>query len=196
MKRAVIAAATAALLAGSAIAHAAGPADAAAPQSTQQAAPQTAAPPAAAPANPQATAAKRAAVFDARIADLKGALKLTADQEKLWPAFETTLRNVAQERAARMDALHAARQAARQSGQRPARPDMVTRMRAASDRMATASGELRQVADTLDPLYKTFDPAQKKVFEQAARKDLRSFFGTPHPRRGDGPRRGEGPRGG
>ncbi|MDQ0503417.1 Spy/CpxP family protein refolding chaperone [Xanthobacter agilis] len=193
MKKAVIAAATAALIAGSAIAHAAGPADATPPQSAQSAAPQAApqsAPAATAPAAPQGMPAKQAAAFEAHLAELKGGLKLTPDQEKLWPAFETALRNVANDRTARMAELRTMRQEARQSGQRPARPDMVTRVREASDRMTAMAGELRQVADTLDPLYQSFDAAQKKYFETTARKGLGGFFGMSRPPRGERPNRG------
>lgn len=197
MKKAVIAAATAAFLAGSALAHAAGPDAATPPQGAQPAAPQGAAPatpPAAAPDASQAGQAgpsKYAAVFETRIADLKAGLKLTPDQEKLWPAFETALRGVMQDRATRMAEFRAMRQAA-QSGERPARPDIVTRVRSAADRMSATATELRQVADGLDPLYKSFDAAQKKVFDEAARKGLRSFFGMPHPPRGDRPHRDRG----
>ena len=35
----------------------------------------------------------RAAIFDARIAGLKAGLKLTPDQDKLWPNVETALRD-------------------------------------------------------------------------------------------------------
>lgn len=185
MKKAVIVAATAALLAGSAIAHAAGPADAAAPQSTQQAAP-----PAASPAAPPAAGSRQQAAFEANLATLKSGLKLTADQEKLWPAFETAMRNTAQERAGRMAEARARRDAARQAGQgRPARPDMVERMRFAAERMTTNGTEMRQIADTLEPLYTSFDPTQKAFFEQTVRGDLRTFFGIPYPRKGDRPRR-------
>lgn len=199
MKKIVIAAATAALLAGSAIAHAQGTAaPAAATESAPAAAPQAAAPttPAApaAPAAQQGRADRRAAAFEANLAELKTGLKLTPDQEKLWPAFETTLRGVAEARAARMGEVRAsrqeARQEARQSGQRPERPDVVTRARTAADRMTAAAGELRQVADSLDPLYKTFDASQKQFFETTARKDMGGFFGMPHPPRGEHRNRG------
>ncbi|MFG1477723.1 Spy/CpxP family protein refolding chaperone [Xanthobacter sp. V4C-4] len=185
MKKAVIAAATAALIAGSAIAHAAGPADVAAPSGAQTAAPQAAAP----SATPQGGPQKDAAQLDTRIAALKDGLKLTPDQEKLWPAFETALRGVVQERTTRVADRRAERQAA-QPGERRERPDPVTRMRAAADRLTANAGELRTLADALDPLYKSFDAAQKKRFEESVRKDLGSFFGMSHPPRGDRPRRG------
>ena len=44
-----------------------------------------------------------AAFTDARIAGLKAGLKLTAEQEKNWPAVETAIRDLAKERADRMN---------------------------------------------------------------------------------------------
>ncbi len=79
-------------------------ASAAAPEPAAFAAP-NAAPPAAPPAaaakpSAQAVAARRAAIRpgnvlnDAQIASIKKRLKLTPDQESLWPAVETALRNI------------------------------------------------------------------------------------------------------
>ena len=45
--------------------------------------------------------AERDALFDARLIGFQAALKLTADQQKNWPAFETALRIVAKDRADR-----------------------------------------------------------------------------------------------
>ena len=42
------------------------------------------------------------AFTDARVAGLKAGLKLTAEQEKNWPAVETAIRDLAKERADRM----------------------------------------------------------------------------------------------
>ncbi len=49
------------------------------------------------------------AFTDARIAGLKAGLKLTAEQEKNWPAVETAIRDLAKERADRMAARREAR---------------------------------------------------------------------------------------
>ena len=56
------------------------------------------------PANPPATNSKpaisaedRAALIDARIAAIKAGLKLTAEQEKLWPPVETAARDMAKQ---------------------------------------------------------------------------------------------------
>src|SRR5258708_2337021 len=45
-----------------------------------------------------------AALTDARAASLKAGLKLTAEQEKHWPAVETAIRDLAKDRAERMKA--------------------------------------------------------------------------------------------
>ena len=46
-------------------------------------------------ANLELSQEDRAAFTDARIAALKAGLRLTPDQEKNWPAFETALRDIA-----------------------------------------------------------------------------------------------------
>ena len=53
-----------------------------------------------------------AAFADARIAGLKAGLKLTAEQEKNWPAVEAAIRDLAKDRADRM----ATRREARRGG--------------------------------------------------------------------------------
>lgn len=174
MKKALLAAVAAAFVASSAASYAAPP---------MGAGPQGARP----------TAEEQAVLTDARIAAVKGGLKLTPDQEKLWPAFEGALRDVAKERTALMAQRRAEREAARAAkpGERLAPIDPVTRLRNAATRMTTNAAELTKVADALDPLYKTFTPEQQKSFQALARDNLKSFFGGPkRPPRPDAPRRG------
>ncbi len=52
----------------------------------------------------RASAEDVAAFTDARIAGLKAGLKLTAEQEKNWPAVETAIRDLAKDRADRREA--------------------------------------------------------------------------------------------
>ena len=68
-----------------------------------------------------------AALTDARVAGLKAGLKLTAEQEKNWPAVETAIRDLAKERAERMKARRP------QGSRREARA--VTTMRSGPARM-------------------------------------------------------------
>ena len=50
----------------------------------------------------RASAEDVAAFTDARVAGLKAGLKLTAEQEKNWPAVETAIRDLAKDRGDRM----------------------------------------------------------------------------------------------
>ncbi len=171
MKKTIIAAATAALIAGSAASFAAGPGPGAGPG----------------PAGPGAEHSERwrpnpadqAALTDARIAALKTGLKLTPDQDKLWPGVEATLRDVAKDRQARM----AAWRDARKDG---AAADPIARMRLQADAMSGRAADLKKIADAAEPLYKTLDDGQKHRLQILLRQDM------PGGPRGDhkGPRRG------
>ncbi len=95
----------------------------------------------------------RAAFVDARIAALRAGIKLTPDQEKLWPPVETAIRDLASQR-------QAARQARRERGRMA--DDAPGAIRGMAD-AATARGEaLRKLADATAPLFATLDDAQKR----------------------------------
>src|SRR6476659_7567111 len=88
-----------------------------------------------------------AAFTDARIAGLKAGLKLTAEQEKSWPAVETALRDLAKQRADRMNARAERRMNRREMGRdndaaRPA-PDAIARMREGADAMTARAAGLK-----------------------------------------------------
>ena len=96
----------------------------------------------------------RAAVVDARIAAHKAGLKLTPDQEKLWPAYEAALRNLAKLRVERYQE------------QKSANPVALLRQRA--EDLSSASVALKQLADAEEPLLNSFDDAQKQLFSTYA----------------------------
>ena len=100
---------------------------------------------------------ERAALFDARLVGFRAGLKLTADQDKNWPAFETALRNVAKDRADR-------RRQMRSQDDDGERPTPIDRLHGISDRLAKRSTELRLVADAAAPLYGSLDDGQKRIF--------------------------------
>jgi len=109
-----------------------------------------------------------AAFTDARIAGLKAGLKLTADQEKNWPAVETALRQRARQRAERMNARAESRTDRREAGRdhaaaRPA-PDAIARMREGADAMTARAAGLKTLADASEPLYRSLDDSQKRRF--------------------------------
>ena len=106
------------------------------------------------------SAEDRAAMADAKIAAVHAGLKLTADQEKLWPPVESAVRDLVKIRIDRAKAREA-REAAANGADQP-KPDPVTRLRNRADRMAVTATALKKIADAADPLYKTLDDGQKR----------------------------------
>src|SRR6266404_3254836 len=85
----------------------------------------------------------RAAFVDARIAAVKAGLKLTPDQEKLWPPVEAAVRDFAKLRIDRANA------------------------------MAASAAAMRRIADVADPLYKTLDEGQRRRLAILTQRDGR-----------------------
>jgi hypothetical protein len=102
---------------------------------------------------------------DARIAGLKAGLRLTAEQEKHWPAFEKALRDRAKLRSERF--------AARASADSPADP--IARLRTRAETILQTGTTLKAVADTAAPLYQSLDEAQKRRFMILSRLEGGSF---------------------
>jgi len=102
----------------------------------------------------------RAAFTDARIAAVKAGLKLTPDQEKLWPPVEAAVRDFAKLRIDRANARMNAPRDDSQDAQKP--DDPVARLRDRADTMATSAAAMKRIADAADPLYKTLDDGQKR----------------------------------
>jgi hypothetical protein len=148
----------------------------------------------------------RAALADARIAAVRAGLKLTPDQEKLWPPVEAAVRDFAKLRNDRITARMNAEKDASSDEQKP--DDPVTRLRARADRMATTAAALKRIADASDPLYKTLDDGQKrrlKMLTHFAHRGWRHHEGDDgdrdggdrdHGYRDGGPGRDHGGRGG
>ena len=107
-----------------------------------------------------------AAFADARIAALHAGLKLSADQEKIWPAFEQALRDLAK---MRMDRFTTARDLRPPS-------DPVARLQRRADALSVRGAALKRLAETLAPIYQSFDEGQKRRFTILAR------FMRSHPR--------------
>jgi LTXXQ motif family protein len=99
----------------------------------------------------------RAAMLDARIASVHAGLKLTADQEKLWPVVESAVRDLVKLRFDRANARMNAPGDAQDKD-----VDPVARLREHADTMAVTADAMKKVADAADPLYKTLDEGQKR----------------------------------
>ena len=120
-----------------------------------------------------------AALTDARVAGLKAGLKLTAEQEKNWPAVEAAIRDLAKERADRMATRREARRGGDNAQQQP-RPDAITRLRQGADAMTARATGLKKLADAADPLYKSLDDGQKRRFGMLLRMGGRPGGGPGH----------------
>lgn len=102
----------------------------------------------------------RAAFTDARIAAVKAGLKLSPDQDKLWPPVESAVRDFAKLRIDRANArMNVPRDDSRDSQRSD---DPVARLRERAETMGTTAAALKRIADAADPLYKTLDDGQKR----------------------------------
>lgn len=101
----------------------------------------------------------RAAFADARIAAVHAGLRLTPDQEKLWPPVETAVKEFAK---LRIDRANARMNAEKSDNSQQKPDDPVSRLRERADNMATSAAAMKKIADAADPLYKTLDDGQKR----------------------------------
>jgi hypothetical protein len=109
----------------------------------------------------------RAAYADARIAAVHAGLKLSADQEKLWPPVEAAVREFAK---LRIDRANARMNAPNDdSSQKP--DDPVSRLRERADTMAATAAAMKKIAEAADPLYKTLDDGQRRRLAVLTRMD-------------------------
>jgi LTXXQ motif family protein len=108
--------------------------------------------------HPKFSAEDFAAFTDARIAALKVGLRLTPAQEKNWPALETALREQAKARAARIAEW-------REKAKEPREHrSVIEGLQQGAKRLAARSAELEKLADAAKPLYDSLDDAQRGRF--------------------------------
>ena len=101
----------------------------------------------------------RAAYADARIAAVHAGLKLTADQEKLWPPVEAAVKEFAK---LRIDRANARMNPPRDDSSQQKPDDPVARLRDRAENMTATAAAMKKIADAADPLYKTLDDGQKR----------------------------------
>jgi hypothetical protein len=124
------------------------------------------------------------AFADARIAALKAGLRLTAEQEMLWPPVEGALKELAAKRVERHQEFRAQREE-RRAERRADRedrtpPNPIERLRKGADRMTETGAGLKKLADATEPLYNTLDDAQKRRFNALAHAGMRNMRGDRH----------------
>jgi hypothetical protein len=115
-----------------------------------------------APAAPDGARAQRmmdnqSVMLDAHLAGMKAGLKLSAEQEKNWPAFESAIRDAAKARP------QGWRQMREHMGAGE-RPSPIEHLSAMSEHLQKMSAELKMVADAGKPLYDSLDDTQKRHF--------------------------------
>jgi LTXXQ motif family protein len=105
------------------------------------------------------SAEDRAAFADARIAAVHAGLKLSPDQEKLWPPVEAAVKEFVK---LRIDRANARMNAMRDDSRDRQPADPVTRLRERAEAMGATAAAMKKIADAADPLYKTLDDGQKR----------------------------------
>jgi protein CpxP len=103
---------------------------------------------------------------EARITELKSALKITSAQEPQWNAFADTLRK--QARAG--DDRFKARRASLEKGAKPAPLNAIQRLEQRQKFMADASTRMNEVLATARPLYAALSPEQQKIADDLMAK--------------------------
>ncbi|SFK05166.1 Spy/CpxP family protein refolding chaperone [Methylocapsa palsarum] len=97
------------------------------------------------------TPADRAAFFDARVAAIHTGLKLTPDQEKLWPPLEAAVRAAAK----------AAMERREKWGNAPQSDNMIDRLRKHGEGAVERGQNMQAIAAAAAPLYATLTEDQK-----------------------------------
>jgi hypothetical protein len=96
--------------------------------------------------------------FAARTARIKADLRLTPEQEKNWPGFESAMNDLGKRNADRQVALQAER------AQQKAPLDAIEQMREEAKFMSERSADRKALADAAQPLYASLDDQQKRRF--------------------------------
>ena len=122
-------------------------------------------------------AADHEALLDAKLAGLKAGLKLTPDEDKLWPPFETAVRDAAklhmEQMKAMMDRMQKMREMMQSMNKSEEMKGMtapgeavspIDRLEAMGQRMSERGAAITKVADAAKPLYGSLDDSQKRRF--------------------------------
>lgn len=106
----------------------------------------------------QFSAEDHAAFVDAKIAALKAGLKLTAAQEKNWPAVEAALREIARARGVRFAELRDKWKELHEHR------NVIEGLQLRSKALSAKAAETEKLAEAAKPLFESLDDAQKRRF--------------------------------
>ena len=104
------------------------------------------------------TANQMVAQADARTARIKADLRLTSDQEKNWPGFESVMHAIGMKRADRIVAFRAER------GQPKQQADVIEHLKRQASVLGERAADVKSLADAAQPLYASLDEQQKRRF--------------------------------
>jgi hypothetical protein len=96
--------------------------------------------------------------FAARTARIKADLRLTPEQEKNWPGFETAMSDMGKRYGDRQTAMQADRT------QQKAPGDVIEQLRDEAQFLSERSVDRKTLADAAQPLYASLDDQQKRRF--------------------------------
>lgn len=96
--------------------------------------------------------------YAARTARIKADLRLTPEQAKNWPGFESAMNDLAKASADRQMAMQTP------STQPKGPVDIIEQMRRQAKYMSERSVERKAIADAAEPLYVSLDDQQKRRF--------------------------------
>lgn len=125
----------------------------------------------------------RSAALDGRLSRLKSQLKLTAQQEPLWPPVERVIRDTFAKRAEQRVKFIADRKAEREA---KTPTDTIERLRERADFMDGRADDMRSLASAAEPLYDSLDPAQRRRFATLLRTDDPPAAGNGDQQKGNG----------
>ena len=96
--------------------------------------------------------------FAARTARIKADLRLTPEQEKNWPGFESAMSDMGKRYGDRQTAMQADRT------QQKAPADIIEQLRDEAQFLSERSADRKTLADAAQPLYASLDDQQKRRF--------------------------------
>jgi hypothetical protein len=121
----------------------------------------------------QEWAADHEAFLDAKLAGLKAGLRLTSDQDKLWPPFETAIREAAKlhmdQMKSMIDRMRKMHEMMMQRTEPGEGGSPIDRLEVLGQHLSERGAAIEKVADAGKPLYASLDDSQKRRFVMLGR---------------------------
>jgi zinc resistance-associated protein len=112
--------------------------------------------------------AGRMARFESHLSSIKSALQLTSEQERLWPAAESAMREAFRKQQEERERMRNASSAGSN--------DFVERMRQRAEMMTSRGEAMKRVADAIQPLHDSLTSDQKRRVASLMRDHMRGHM--------------------